>query len=163
MTGVKIPDTQTAVLNRTVGITECQNLCLNNCSCNGYASANVKGGLGCFVWYGELKDMREVTNGGQDMFLRVSASDLGIFLLTIPTICCRRTSFSYELFQENLCFNSCFSAQLKKKTKRHISKMLEIILVVAVAAVVALLVCCLIITMRKRKTQLQLFSVNSLG
>nr|GMD08989.1 G-type lectin S-receptor-like serine/threonine-protein kinase At1g11410 [Ipomoea batatas] len=119
MTGVKIPDTQTAVVNRTVGITECQNLCLNNCSCNGYASANVsEGGMGCFVWYGELKDMREVTNGGQDMFLRVSASDL---------------------------------AQLKRKSKRHISKMVEIILVVAVAAVVALLVCCLIITMRKRK------------
>nr|GMD11421.1 G-type lectin S-receptor-like serine/threonine-protein kinase At1g11410 [Ipomoea batatas] len=118
MTGVKIPDTQSAVVNRTVGLTECQNLCLNNCSCNGYASANVNGGMGCFFWYGELKDMREVTNGGQDMFLRVSASDL---------------------------------AQLKKKSKRHISKMLEIILVVAVAAVVALLVCCLIITMRKRK------------
>nr|GMD08993.1 G-type lectin S-receptor-like serine/threonine-protein kinase At1g11410 [Ipomoea batatas] len=74
---MKIPDTEMAEVNRAIGLKECEELCLNNCSCTAYASANISdGGMGCIAWYGDLIDMREFTKGGQDMYIRVSASDL---------------------------------------------------------------------------------------
>ncbi|XP_019169087.1 PREDICTED: G-type lectin S-receptor-like serine/threonine-protein kinase At1g11410 isoform X2 [Ipomoea nil] len=74
---MKIPDTETAEVNRGIGLEECKERCLNNCSCTAYASSNISyGGSGCITWYGELIDMREFTKGGQDMYIRVSASDL---------------------------------------------------------------------------------------
>nr|GMD11426.1 G-type lectin S-receptor-like serine/threonine-protein kinase At1g11410 [Ipomoea batatas] len=74
---MKIPSTQIAEVNRAIGLKECEELCLNNCSCTAYASANISdGGMGCIAWYGELIDMRELTYGGQDIYVRVSASDL---------------------------------------------------------------------------------------
>nr|GMD06903.1 G-type lectin S-receptor-like serine/threonine-protein kinase At1g11410 [Ipomoea batatas] len=78
---MKIPDTEMAAVNTTIGLKECGELCLSNCSCTAYASANISdGGTGCVTWYGDLIDMREFTDGGQDMYVRVSASDLGIFI-----------------------------------------------------------------------------------
>jgi hypothetical protein len=52
--------------------------CLKNCACRAYASANVgsPGGKGCFMWTGDLLDMRQFENGGQDLFVRLAASDL---------------------------------------------------------------------------------------
>ncbi|KAJ4980329.1 hypothetical protein NE237_031166 [Protea cynaroides] len=35
-----------------------------------------QGGTGCLYWTGELMDLRVFTDGGQDVYLRVSASDL---------------------------------------------------------------------------------------
>ncbi|XP_019169092.1 PREDICTED: G-type lectin S-receptor-like serine/threonine-protein kinase At1g11410 [Ipomoea nil] len=73
----KLPNTEVAEVNRTIGLEECEELCLKNCSCTAYASSNISdGGTGCITWYGELIDMREFTSGGQDIYVRVSASDL---------------------------------------------------------------------------------------
>ncbi|XP_059282014.1 G-type lectin S-receptor-like serine/threonine-protein kinase At1g11410 [Lycium ferocissimum] len=81
LSNVRIPDTYTARLNRSMGLQECEKLCLNNCSCTAYASANVSvGGIGCITWYGDLIDTREFTDGGQDLYIRVSASTLAQFL-----------------------------------------------------------------------------------
>ncbi|VFQ81691.1 unnamed protein product [Cuscuta campestris] len=77
LTKVKMPDAKTAVVNhQSIGLDECNQICLNNCSCTGYTTANVSSGSGCITWYGELIDMRELANGGQDLFLRISADDL---------------------------------------------------------------------------------------
>nr|GME13608.1 G-type lectin S-receptor-like serine/threonine-protein kinase At1g11410 [Ipomoea batatas] len=74
---MKIPDTAMTAVNTTIGLEECLELCLSNCSCSAYARANISdGGTGCITWYGDLIDMREFTLGGQDMYVRVSASDL---------------------------------------------------------------------------------------
>ncbi|XP_055826664.1 G-type lectin S-receptor-like serine/threonine-protein kinase At1g11410 isoform X2 [Solanum dulcamara] len=81
LSNVKVPDTYIARLNRSIGLQECEKLCLNNCSCTAYASANVSiGGIGCITWYGDLIDTREFTDGGQDLYIRVSASTLAQFL-----------------------------------------------------------------------------------
>ncbi|KAG5614026.1 hypothetical protein H5410_013850 [Solanum commersonii] len=80
LSNVKVPDTYNARLNRSIGLQECEKLCLNNCSCSAYASANVSiGGIGCITWYGDLIDTREFTDGGQDLYIRVSASTLAQF------------------------------------------------------------------------------------
>ncbi|KAJ8549673.1 hypothetical protein K7X08_033380 [Anisodus acutangulus] len=74
---VKIPDTSTAQMNKNMGLEECEEFCLKNCSCTAYASANISaGGSGCITWYGDLRDIKQFTDGAQDFFVRVSASDL---------------------------------------------------------------------------------------
>ncbi|KAK9092245.1 hypothetical protein Syun_027156 [Stephania yunnanensis] len=62
---MKIPDTSNARVDMSLGITECENECRKNCSCNGYSSAGVNGS-GCLVWFGDLIDIRDYTEGGQD-------------------------------------------------------------------------------------------------
>ncbi|CAH9081477.1 unnamed protein product [Cuscuta epithymum] len=75
---VKIPDTRMARVDRDMGLEECEELCLKNCSCSGYAANNISdGGTGCITWYGELIDIKEFIHGGQDLFIRVASSDLG--------------------------------------------------------------------------------------
>ncbi|CAI9087680.1 OLC1v1021817C1 [Oldenlandia corymbosa var. corymbosa] len=79
LTSVKVPDTRNAMANRTLGLKDCEDLCLKNCSCTAYASANVSdGGSGCLTWYGDLIDTRQFSNAGQDVYIRVSASELEI-------------------------------------------------------------------------------------
>ncbi|KAL5703045.1 hypothetical protein ACHQM5_028187 [Ranunculus cassubicifolius] len=61
-------------------IEKCKSMCVNNCSCTAYASANV---TACLFWSGDLVGLRKNWNGtdlsdGGDIFIRVSASDLGI-------------------------------------------------------------------------------------
>ncbi|CAN4083899.1 unnamed protein product [Withania somnifera] len=74
---VKIPDTGDGQMNKTMGLKECEEFCLKNCSCTAYASANISaGGSGCLTWYGDLRDIKQFTDGGQDFYIRVSASDL---------------------------------------------------------------------------------------
>ncbi|CAI9087674.1 OLC1v1021809C1 [Oldenlandia corymbosa var. corymbosa] len=81
LTSVKVPDTRNAKVDRVLGLKECADLCLKNCSCSAYATANVtNGGSGCITWYGELIDIRRFINGGQDAYIRVSASELAQYL-----------------------------------------------------------------------------------
>ncbi|KAJ4976230.1 hypothetical protein NE237_001336 [Protea cynaroides] len=56
---------------------ECESACRKNCSCTGYANSKVTGGgTGCLYWTGDLIDIRMFSSGGQDLYLRVAASDL---------------------------------------------------------------------------------------
>ncbi|KAK9092255.1 hypothetical protein Syun_027166 [Stephania yunnanensis] len=74
---MKIPDTSNARVDISLEITDCEIECRNNCSCTGYSSADVNGsGSGCLVWFGELIDIRDYTEGGQDLFVRVDAIEL---------------------------------------------------------------------------------------
>lgn len=75
--GVKVPDTSTARLDMLISLNSCEQECLNNCSCTGYTSADVRGGgSGCITWYGDLVDTREYPSGGQDLYIRVDAVEL---------------------------------------------------------------------------------------
>ncbi|KAK9092189.1 hypothetical protein Syun_027100 [Stephania yunnanensis] len=74
---VKIPDGANARVDMSLGIKDCEVECRNNCSCTGYAVADVSGvGSGCIAWFGDLIDIREYTDGGQDLFVRVDAIEL---------------------------------------------------------------------------------------
>ncbi|KAI0505023.1 hypothetical protein KFK09_015980 [Dendrobium nobile] len=75
---VKLPDTSGAVADGELGLDECRVRCLMNCSCTAYFLANSSnGGSGCIMWTGQLNDMRLYGNGGQDLYVRVAAADLG--------------------------------------------------------------------------------------
>ncbi|KAM3696578.1 hypothetical protein ACB098_06G050700 [Castanea mollissima] len=71
-------DRHKAVLdNRTMDLDECRDVCLKNCTCTAYSSLDITGGgSGCILWFGELIDIRVYTEYGQDIFIRMAASEL---------------------------------------------------------------------------------------
>ncbi|XP_058771662.1 receptor-like serine/threonine-protein kinase SD1-8 [Vicia villosa] len=77
MENVKLPDTTSVFVNTTMEIDECGKLCHRNCSCTGYANIYISnGGSGCVMWFDELNDIRSYPDGGQDLFVRLAASEL---------------------------------------------------------------------------------------
>ncbi|KAL8127220.1 G-type lectin S-receptor-like serine/threonine-protein kinase At4g27290 isoform X2 [Apium graveolens] len=75
--GLKLPDTQRSWYNRNMSLDECKRVCLKNCSCTAYANIDVRGsGSGCLLWFNELMDIREENENGQDLYIRMAASEL---------------------------------------------------------------------------------------
>ncbi|XP_029124803.1 G-type lectin S-receptor-like serine/threonine-protein kinase At4g27290 isoform X2 [Cajanus cajan] len=78
LSGMKRPDTSSSWFDKTMDLQECENKCLKNCSCIAYASLDIRdGGSGCIIWFNDIIDMRKDSSIGQDIFLKVSASELG--------------------------------------------------------------------------------------
>ncbi|KAE8686263.1 G-type lectin S-receptor-like serine/threonine-protein kinase [Hibiscus syriacus] len=78
----KVPDTAAdALVDMSIGLKQCEEECLRNCSCIAYASANseTNGGVGCLTWHGDLMDARAYTETGQDLYIRVDKNDLAGF------------------------------------------------------------------------------------
>lgn len=75
---VKLPDTRSSRFNESMTLEECESNCLKNCSCMAYASLNINGSeSGCLQWIGDLIDIRELPEGGQDFYVRVAFSESG--------------------------------------------------------------------------------------
>ena len=52
--------------------------CLNNCSCMAYTNSDIRGnGSGCILWFGDLVDIRQYTEDGQDLYIRMASSEIG--------------------------------------------------------------------------------------
>lgn len=77
--GLKLPDTSGSPYNTTLSFAECKEMCSGNCNCTAFASSNING-TGCLLWFGELADMREYNEGGQEIYIRMSSSKPGIYL-----------------------------------------------------------------------------------
>ncbi|CAN4117747.1 unnamed protein product [Withania somnifera] len=72
---LKLPDTANSRVNGTMNIRDCREACLKNCSCMAYSTSNIRGqGIGCVRWFGDLIDIRQIPNGGQDLYIRIEAS-----------------------------------------------------------------------------------------
>uniref|UniRef100_A0A151UH94 Receptor-like serine/threonine-protein kinase n=1 Tax=Cajanus cajan TaxID=3821 RepID=A0A151UH94_CAJCA len=81
-TNLKLPDTSSSWFNITINLDECRELCLKNCSCTAYANLDIRdGGRGCLLWFNTLVDMRKFSQWGQDLYVRVPASELGLTLI----------------------------------------------------------------------------------
>ncbi|KAK4759198.1 hypothetical protein SAY87_022329 [Trapa incisa] len=78
MKGMKLPDSTSAYVDKTMTLKECHVACKSNCSCTAFSSANISNGAaGCVMWTDRLLvDMRHYVDGGQDMYVRLAASDL---------------------------------------------------------------------------------------
>ncbi|GMN65098.1 hypothetical protein TIFTF001_034168 [Ficus carica] len=77
--GFKVPDTTHTWVNKSMNLKECKAKCLSNCSCTAYTNSDISGkGSGCVIWYGDLMDIRQFTNAGQDIFIRMSRLELGM-------------------------------------------------------------------------------------
>ncbi|KAG8658073.1 hypothetical protein MANES_03G118200v8 [Manihot esculenta] len=76
ISGVKLPDTRKSWFNRNMELSDCERMCLKNCSCTAYSTLNITDGSGCLLWFGELVDIRIYNEEGQDFYIRLAASDL---------------------------------------------------------------------------------------
>ncbi|KAF4348504.1 hypothetical protein F8388_000758 [Cannabis sativa] len=76
---LKLPDAQHTWVNKSMNLRECRAKCLSNCSCMAYTNSDIRGeGSGCVVWFGDLFDIRQFSSGGQDIYIRLSASEIGL-------------------------------------------------------------------------------------
>ncbi|RWR95057.1 G-type lectin S-receptor-like serine/threonine-protein kinase RKS1 [Cinnamomum micranthum f. kanehirae] len=74
---MKLPDTSRSRVEPGLNLEACKEECLKNCNCTAYASANIsEGGSGCLMWDGDLIDLQIYSDGGQDVYTRVAASEL---------------------------------------------------------------------------------------
>ncbi|MQL77704.1 hypothetical protein Taro_010112 [Colocasia esculenta] len=72
---VKMPEARNMMVNVGMGLEECRDRCLRNCSCTAYAATEVRPGrTGCLTWSGELVDIRTVPNGPDELYVRVPAA-----------------------------------------------------------------------------------------
>ncbi|XP_062014520.1 G-type lectin S-receptor-like serine/threonine-protein kinase At4g27290 [Rosa rugosa] len=74
--GVKFPNTEQSWFNKSMSLKECEMECTRNCSCTAYSNLYIsEGGTGCLMWFGDLIDMRNLTENGQDIYIRMAASE----------------------------------------------------------------------------------------
>ncbi|KAK4286028.1 hypothetical protein QN277_002642 [Acacia crassicarpa] len=74
--GLKVPETTHSWLDETMNLAQCREKCLENCSCTAYTNSDIRGaGSGCVLWFGDLIDIRSYASGGQDLYVRMPASE----------------------------------------------------------------------------------------
>uniref|UniRef100_A0A7N2L336 Apple domain-containing protein n=1 Tax=Quercus lobata TaxID=97700 RepID=A0A7N2L336_QUELO len=74
---VKLPDTSSSWFDKNMSLKECEELCLKNCTCKAYANLDIRnGGSGCLLWLTDLVDIVVLQVGGQDIYIRQTASVL---------------------------------------------------------------------------------------
>ncbi|KAK9049706.1 hypothetical protein SSX86_031325 [Deinandra increscens subsp. villosa] len=77
---MKLPDTENASFSSNISLLDCEVACKNNCSCTAFANPYVTPGrVGCLLWYGDLIDVRVFSQKGQDLYVRLAASELPEF------------------------------------------------------------------------------------
>ncbi|KAL8127219.1 G-type lectin S-receptor-like serine/threonine-protein kinase At4g27290 [Apium graveolens] len=75
--GLILPDTQRSWFDKNMSLDECKRECLKNCACTAYANMDIRGsGSGCLLWFNELIDIRDQKESGQDLYVRIAASEL---------------------------------------------------------------------------------------
>jgi len=80
-TSMKLPDTSASWFDKSLSLEECKTVCLKNCTCTAYANLDIRdGGSGCLLWFDNIVDMRKHPDQGQDIYIRVASSELGIFI-----------------------------------------------------------------------------------
>ncbi|MFS7960599.1 putative protein kinase RLK-Pelle-DLSV family [Helianthus anomalus] len=74
---MKLPNTENAVYRSNMSLSDCAVACKNNCACTAYANPNITpDGVGCLLWFGDLIDVRVFPQNGQDLYVRLAASEL---------------------------------------------------------------------------------------
>ncbi|TXG67288.1 hypothetical protein EZV62_008563 [Acer yangbiense] len=75
---LKLPEATNSWVNKSMNLEQCRVKCLENSSCMAYSNLDIRGrGNGCAIWFGELIDIKQNSNNVQDLFIRMSASELG--------------------------------------------------------------------------------------
>ena len=76
---VKLLETSSSWFDRNMSLKKCEEMFLENCSCKAYANLDIRnGGSGCLLWFADLVDLVVLQMDGQDLYICVAASVLGI-------------------------------------------------------------------------------------
>ncbi|KAK1325922.1 Receptor-like serine/threonine-protein kinase SD1-8 [Acorus calamus] len=128
---MKLPDR--LALKQGADMAACETECLSNCGCTAYAYANVTGGgipTRCLVWVGDLLDLEQVAQGGEELHVRLVASELvnttqgsgsshnnkHLLAITLPTV----ASVLFLLGILSCLFWRRFGQQKKEKISRGV-------------------------------------------
>ncbi|CAA2959647.1 G-type lectin S-receptor-like serine threonine-kinase At4g27290 isoform X1 [Olea europaea subsp. europaea] len=104
--GVQLPDLLQFSLNKSMTIKDCHAECLKNCSCVAYANSDIReGGGGCFMWFGDLIDIREYSQEKQQyIYIRMAAAELDdnkktrLVLILVLSLVCGMLIISFLIF-----------------------------------------------------------------
>ncbi|KAD2805052.1 hypothetical protein E3N88_38429 [Mikania micrantha] len=78
---MKLPDTTNVVFSNNMSLQDCEIACKKNCSCTAYANPNITiGSMGCLRWFRDLIDARVYSQNGQDLYVRLAASELSDYI-----------------------------------------------------------------------------------
>ncbi|KAI3718785.1 hypothetical protein L6452_19669 [Arctium lappa] len=117
----KVPDTSTARVNMSMGLEACEEFCLRNCTCEGYAIADVReGGRGCITWYGDMIDTRTFSDGGQSLYIRVDADELAKYSSKKPKSSHKNPFLVIVMpvVAAGIFFSTCICCYIKKKNNK---------------------------------------------
>ncbi|XP_074380724.1 G-type lectin S-receptor-like serine/threonine-protein kinase At4g27290 isoform X1 [Apium graveolens] len=120
---VKLPDllAQKFWFNSSTSLKECEQICFENCSCMAYANSDITGkGSGCLIWYGDLIDIRTISNTAgseQGMYIRLAASELKNRRKRLVLIISAVSAASVMLFVGLLVW--CRLRTLKRRRERN--------------------------------------------
>ncbi|MCD7459124.1 hypothetical protein HAX54_040163 [Datura stramonium] len=122
--GIKLPDTRFSSYSRGVSLKACEELCLTNCSCMAYANPDITGtNEVCLLWFNELMDIREFGGSGQDIYIKLSSSELENPTTTGKV---KKLRISLPLAASTLLLALCLILYLRQKKKdqnqQHFSK-----------------------------------------
>ncbi|KAB5521552.1 hypothetical protein DKX38_025871 [Salix brachista] len=77
LAGVKMPETKSTWFSNTMNLRECKNKCLEKCNCTAYSNLDIRnGGSGCMLWFGDLIDIRVLSENKQEIYIRMAGSEL---------------------------------------------------------------------------------------
>ncbi|RIA04733.1 hypothetical protein BRARA_K01001 [Brassica rapa] len=71
---MKLPDITKSIVDMTIGLKECKEKCNRNCNCTAFANPDMQNS--CVIWVGEILDLRKSMIAGQDLFVRLAATDI---------------------------------------------------------------------------------------
>ncbi|RVW37249.1 Receptor-like serine/threonine-protein kinase SD1-8 [Vitis vinifera] len=111
--GVKLPDTRSSWFNESMNLKECASLCLSNCSCHCLCKFRYqRGGSGCLLWFGDLIDIRDFTENGQEFYVRMAAADLDFNSSKNAINTNTPTDLCPQIYGNCSSLNSCFMVKL---------------------------------------------------
>ncbi|RVW76186.1 Receptor-like serine/threonine-protein kinase SD1-8 [Vitis vinifera] len=77
---LKLPDNSHLWGNSSLSSEDCRAKCLRNCSCMAYTIINVHGNGGdCVAWFGDLVDMKDFSEGGEELYIRMARSEIELW------------------------------------------------------------------------------------
>ncbi|KAL9265700.1 G-type lectin S-receptor-like serine/threonine-protein kinase-like protein [Drosera capensis] len=74
----KLPDTRYSWYSLSMTLEDCKKKCIENCSCVAYSNIFITNGTGCLLWFDALLDLQVYAQSGQDLYVRLPASELGM-------------------------------------------------------------------------------------
>ncbi|MED6115016.1 hypothetical protein PIB30_086136 [Stylosanthes scabra] len=147
---LKLPDTDESWYNRSINLDDCRDLCLKNCSCTAYSPLDVSNGTsGCLLWFGNLKDMKQLSTSLQDIYIRMARTELGTLFIVInfkiSSDCSVFPNFSVFLL------TACLEAIEGNKSNKSQSRKQETIIIGSTLLSFGVLILCLAFIFYRRK------------
>ncbi|PHT60845.1 hypothetical protein T459_35304 [Capsicum annuum] len=123
--GIKLPNTKYSHYDKTIALEGCRQACSRNCSCTAYSNLDITNGdKGCLLWFGELIDIRKLSERGQDIYIKMDSSERESEAGSKTKKAMVLTLMSFSLLMVAILL--CLILLLKKKKKLQLKEDFEL-------------------------------------